>query len=242
MVGLETNDPLPECLHCTSAWSPASNICQTSDVEGCAASGTVGLRLTPFEANSKAQLENHFYPRHGRTHRIVFGARAAVCLVALRRCSIIRKHRVIGRVPASRCPPGARVRHGVRAKSDGQPADAKHDTFEAHRFMGGCGCCHCCRCSYVPRVLSSVLHCHRAYLQRRGNPTIRRLQQMLAHASMSYGHHRDRPALHSGADFSAKAQASARGGFRRRERHQSSKDAGAVVLTSPDHFPGGAGF
>ena len=120
-MGLETNDPLPEFLHCTSAWSPASNICQTSDVEGCAVSGTAGLRLTPFEANSAAQLENHFYPSHGRTHRICFGARAAVCLVALRRCSVIRKHRVIGRVPASRCPPGARVRHGVRAKSDGHP-------------------------------------------------------------------------------------------------------------------------
>ena len=33
-------------------------------------SSTVGLRLTPFEANSAAQLENHSYPRHGRTHRI----------------------------------------------------------------------------------------------------------------------------------------------------------------------------
>ena len=28
-------------------------------------SGTVGLRLTPFKANSAAQLENHSHPRHG---------------------------------------------------------------------------------------------------------------------------------------------------------------------------------
>ncbi len=119
------------------------------------------LRGSASFENSAEPSEDHTHASHSSARRVLFGARAALRMVAIWGFSGSGKHGVDSRIPACGRPACTRVCHGVQSKPDASRKNAGHRTSQAHRCLAGRSGCNRSRCttrSYAMRLKTPSLN------------------------------------------------------------------------------------